>query len=381
MIPLERHTDRGLVGRPGSRARLTTPALVLDLDALERNVAAMAAYCAAKRVGLRPHAKTHKSTEIARRQVVAGALGIACATLGEAGAMVEVEIAGVLVTSPMPGARKIARLIELAARGRDFMVVADDPDNVAELGAAARNSGIVLGVVVDVEVGSGRTGTISVDAACALAGRIANTEGLRFAGLQAYNGSVQSTRSFARRAAELRDLNDTLRATRDRLAAVGLPPPLICGGGTGSHAIDMADGVFTEIQAGSYVVLDDIYRKVALRKGKESHPFEVALTVRTTVISATHPGFVTTDAGLKAFATDSGPPVPLFGAPEGASYRFMGDEHGRISFAGAEDALPLGAGVECVTPHCDPTINLYDAYHVVRGDTLVDLWPITRGRW
>lgn len=380
MAALADHPDRPLIGRSGSRARLTTPALVLDLDAAERNIAAMAAYALSKGVGLRPHAKTHKSAELGRRQVAAGANGITCATLGEAEAMVEAGISGVLLSSPMVGPSKVARVAALAGRARSLMVAADDPDNIAALGAAARGADVALGVVVDIEVGSGRTGVVSIEAACDLAGRIANTAGLRFAGLQAYNGAVQSTREFDERRASLADLMGYLAMLRDRLRADGLAPPMISGGGTGTHAIDMAGGVFTEIQAGSYVVMDAIYRDVALRPDGMP-PFEIALTVRATVISASHAGFVTTDAGYKAFATDSGDPVLLAGAPAGATYAFMGDEHGRIGFARPGETLAPGAAVECIAPHCDPTINLYDAYHVVRGDTLVDLWPIARGRW
>lgn len=374
------HPDRGLIGQPGSRARLTTPALVLDLDAAERNISAMAGYARHRGVGLRPHAKTHKSPDLARRQIAAGALGITCATLGEAEAMVAAGIAGVLISSPMAGDRKVARLIDLARRGPGLMAVADDAANVGDLGVAARAAGVVLGVMVDLEAGSGRTGVVAIEAACALAAKIAGTEGLSFAGVQAYNGAVQSERSFTNRQARLAELAERLKNLRGELTARGLPPRIVSGGGTGTHAIDMAGGVFTEVQAGSYVVMDVIYRDVELR-GDGAPPFELALTVRATAISASHTGFVTTDAGLKAFATDSGEPIVHSGAPAGASYSFMGDEHGRITFARPGETLAPGAGVECIAPHCDPTINLYDAYHVVRGDTLVDLWPVARGRW
>lgn len=374
------HPDQALIGVPGSRARLTTPALVLDLDAAERNIAAMAAEARRHGVGLRPHAKTHKSPDLARLQVAAGALGITCATLGEAEAMVASGVPGVLLSSPMAGAAKLGRVAALAARAADLMAVVDDADQVDALGAALRAAGVRLGAVVDLEVGSGRTGVTTVEGAAELAARIAATEGLHFAGLQAYNGAAQSTPGYAERAARLAATDDRVRAVRDRLTADGLPPPMVSGGGTGSHSLDMAGGLFTEVQVGSYVVMDAIYRDVALRSAGPA-PFEIALTVRTTVISASHEGFVTTDAGYKAFATDSGDPVPWLGAPAGATYAFMGDEHGRVTFARPGDRLAPGAAVECVAPHCDPTINLYDAYHVVRGDDLVALWPIARGRW
>jgi D-serine deaminase-like pyridoxal phosphate-dependent protein len=375
------HPDQGLVGVPGGRARLTTPALVLDLDVAERNIAVMAAMARRHGVGLRPHAKTHKSPDLARLQAHAGACGITCATLGEAEAMVEAGVAGVLLSSPMTGPSKVARLIALAVRAGDLMVVVDDEANVAALGAAARAAGALLGVVIDLEVGCGRTGVTTVEGAAHLAAAIAATEGLRFDGLQAYNGAIQSAPGFAERGASLTATYERIAAVRDRLARDGLAPAIVSGGGTGSHAIDMGRGLFTEIQVGSYVVMDAIYRSVDLWGAEAAAPFEVALTVAATVISGSHDGFVTTDAGLKAFATDSGDPVILTGAPAGATYTFMGDEHGRVTFARPADRLVPGAMVSCMAPHCDPTINLYDVYHVIRGDTLVALWPIARGRW
>lgn len=375
------HPDQGLIGVPGGRSRLSTPALVLKLDAAERNIAAMADLARRHGVGLRPHAKTHKSPDLACMQARAGALGITCATLGEAEAMAGAGVTGVLLSSPMTGSSKIARMIALAARARDLMVVVDDEANIEALGAAARAAGAPLGVVIDLEVGCGRTGVTTVDGAARLASSIAATEGLRFAGLQAYNGAVQATPGFAERGAGLAATYERVATVRDRLVRDSLPPTIVSGGGTGSHALDMGRGLFTEIQVGSYVVMDSIYRSVDLWGVEAASPFEIAMSVAATVISASHEGFVTTDAGLKAFATDGGDPVIVAGAPPGATYTFMGDEHGRVTFARATDRLAPGAVVSCMAPHCDPTINLYDVYHVVRGDTLVALWPIARGRW
>jgi len=372
--------DAALVGVAGSRARLTTPALVLDRDALDANIATMAAWCRRHGIGLRPHAKTHKSPDIARRQVAAGALGQSCATLGEAEAMVAAGIPGVLVTSPMTTPDKVRRVAALAARGRDVAIAVDDAGNADALGAAARAAGATLGVLVDVEVGSGRSGVTSPEAACALARHAAAIEGLRFLGIQAYNGAIQSVPDVAERRAKAGAMYALLHDLKGRLAQLGLKPERISGGGTGTHDLDRESGVFTEVQAGSYAVMDAIYNAAALRIAERA-PFRTALFVRATVNSATHAGFVTTDAGYKAFAADSGPPLLAAGAPPGATYAFMGDEHGRVTFARAGETLPPGAGVECIAPHCDPTINLYDAYRVVQGDTLVALWPIARGRW
>ena len=163
--------------------------------------------------------------------------------------------------------------------------------------------------------------------------------------------------------------------TIERLRADGLVPSIVTGAGTGSHAIDAGGGLFTELQCGSYVFMDVRYQEVTLRPD-EAQPFEPALFVRTSVISANAAGHVTTDAGLKHFATDGPRPVIARGAPAGAEYHFFGDEHGRIELPDAARHLPVGTALECITPHCDPTVNLFDVYHVVHGDTLVDIWPI-----
>jgi D-serine deaminase-like pyridoxal phosphate-dependent protein len=162
--------------------------------------------------------------------------------------------------------------------------------------------------------------------------------------------------------------------------AAGLTPPIVTGGGTGTHAIDAELGVYTELQVGSYVFMDRQYEVCALREDG-AVPFETSLMVDARVISANHPRLVTVDAGLKAFATEAGDPPILAGAPEGSTYRFVGDEHGAV--IPPEGATPpaLGDRVTLAAPHCDPTVNLYEAFHVVRGDTLEAIWPVTaRGR-
>jgi D-serine deaminase-like pyridoxal phosphate-dependent protein len=162
--------------------------------------------------------------------------------------------------------------------------------------------------------------------------------------------------------------------------AAGIPCPIVSGGGTGTFNIDPEARVLTELQAGSYIFMDKQYGEVRIANAAPLS-FEMSLFVQTTVISKTTPGLATTDAGLKSFATEAGAPIISSGAPEGANYFFFGDEQGGIILGGAEKALPLGAVLRCVVPHCDPTVNLYDAYHVVDGDRLVDIWPIeARGR-
>lgn len=367
-------TNRRLIGRPGSRSELDTPALLLDLDAVERNIERMVDHVRRHGLSLRPHAKTHKSVEIARRQIAAGAAGICCATLGEAEAMVAGGIPGVLITSPVVRAHKIERLVALNEKADGLMVVADHPDNVDALAGAAASSGRPLTVVVDIDVGSKRTGVPSAQQATALARQIRAASSLRFGGVQGYAGFLQHVHDDEERRAKVAAVAEWLGQVRAALNAEGLPPPIISGGGTGSHAIEPEFGAFTELQCGSYVVMDVDYDAVGVGTA-----FEDALFVQTSVVSAAHEGFVTTDAGLKAFATDGPKPVIARGAPPGATYTFAGDEHGRVHYQG--DGPKLGDLIECVTPHCDPTVNLYDVYHVVRGDTLVDIWPVdARGK-
>jgi 3-hydroxy-D-aspartate aldolase len=363
-----------LIGAAGSRHRLVTPCLVLDLDLLEANLAAMAAHCRRVGLALRPHAKTHKSVSLAQRQVEAGAVGICCATIGEAEVMAHAGLPGVLITSPVVQPANVARLVGLHRSGNDVMVVADDPGNVAAIARAAETAGLVVRVLVDFDIGLGRTGCATAEDAVALARLVRDSPGVEFAGLQGYAGHLQHIESFAAR----RDLDGT---QTDALASVvrafereGMKPPIVTGGGTGTHDLDHQAGVFTELQAGSYAVMDVEYADVELVEGRS--PFSAALFVRTTVVSANARGMVTTDGGLKRFATDGPKPRIARGAPEGAIYAFSGDEHGCVVFADSSQSLPVGSALECIVPHCDPTVNLYDHYHCVRGNDLVDIWQV-----
>jgi 3-hydroxy-D-aspartate aldolase len=369
-----------LIGRQGSRRSLNTPALVLDIEALDRNVAAMAAFAAASGLKLRPHAKTHKSVDIARRQIAAGALGVCCAKPGEAEALAEGGIEGLLITSPIVGAPAVERLVALAARSPTLMHSCDHPDAVSAIGAAAKAAGVSLTLLVDLDPGLRRTGVASAEDAVALARRIADHEALKFGGLQFYCGAEQHIEAYADRREAIIAKTAKLSEAIAALKAAGLAPAIVTGGGTGSHAIDAELGVFTELQVGSYVFMDRQYADCALREDAPA-PFETSLMVDAQVISANHPMMVTIDAGLKAFATEAGPPPIRAGAPEGSTYRFMGDEHGAIVPPRGIAPPKLGERLTLAAPHCDPTVNLYEAYHVVRGDTLEAIWPVSaRGR-
>ncbi len=372
--------NRDLIGVPGGRWRLQTPALVIDLDALERNLARMAEHARRFGMALRPHAKTHKCVEVARRQMDAGALGICVAKIGEAEALANGGIDSILVTSPVVTDAGIARLAALNARLKDLIVVCDSAHIASKLAGAAYASGKRLGVLVDVDPGMGRTGVRPGREAIALVEAVTGSSSLEYLGLQCYAGNLQHLESPNERRDRSLSAMKALAELRDALKTQGLAPRILTGAGTGTFDIDPDAKTLTELQVGSYVFMDRQYNDVWEKSGVCA-PFETALFVQTTVISANRDGLATTDGGYKAFATDAGPPAIASGAPKGSSYFFFGDEHGGILYESNRGLLNPGDVVTCIVPHCDPTVNLYDCYHCIRGDTLEAVWPIeARGR-
>ncbi len=318
-----------LIGRQGSRADLNTPVLVLDRDALDRNIATMAARAAAAGVALRPHAKTHKSVDIARRQLDAGAVGVCCAKIGEAEVLADGGIAGILITSPVAAPAAVARLAKLAARAEGLMAVIDHPAVAERLNAALAAEDARLDVIIDIDPGIARTGVASAVSAAALARTIDALPHLAYCGVQYYCGSQQHIENYAERRATIIERTDYLREVIAALAEAGFAPRIVTGSGTGTHQIDIELGVFTELQAGSYVFMDKQYLDCDLAGG-EQPPFEAALAVDARVVSANHSGLVTIDAGFKALSTDGGVAVVQRGAPETAVFAFMGDEHAAL---------------------------------------------------
>ncbi|MGQ0533113.1 MAG: DSD1 family PLP-dependent enzyme [Caulobacteraceae bacterium] len=373
-VDLHRH----LIGRQGSRLALNTPVLVIDRDALQRNIGAMAEIARAKGMALRPHAKTHKSIEIARLQMAAGAVGVCCAKLGEAEVLAVGGIRNILITSPVVTTQAIERLIALNARVGDLRVVADNPDNVDALAAAAKAADQTLTVLVDIDPGIRRTGVASAEAAYVLAKRIAGATTLRFGGVQYYCGVQQHIQSYADRRAAIADRTAYLQTVIAALNEADLAPALVTGGGTGTHRIDAELGVLNELQTGSYVFMDKQYGDCDL-DGQGGKPFETSLFVDAHVISANSASMATIDAGFKALSTDGGLPVVTDGAPATSMFVFMGDEHGAL--IAPDHKFRVDDHISLTVPHCDPTVNLYDAYHVVRDGTLIDIWPVSaRGR-
>ena len=369
-----------LIGRQGSRADLNTPVLVLDVDALDRNIASMAALVASRGVGLRPHAKTHKSVAIAKRQVAAGALGLCCAKIGEAEVLADGGIEGLLITSPVAAPAAVVRLAALAKHAPGLMAVFDHPDVAAATARALAETGATLGAIIDIDPGIRRTGVASAEQAVALARAIAELPQLAYRGVQFYCGSQQHIESYADRRTAIAERTAYLRTVIAALTEAGFGPGIVTGSGTGTHRIDLELGVFTELQAGSYVFMDRQYLDCDLT-GEAAAPFETSLAVDARVVSANHVALVTLDAGFKSLSTDGGKPSVLDGAPVEAVFAFMGDEHGALVGPGIGEGLRPGDVVSLVVPHCDPTVNLYDHYHVVRDGTLVEIWPVSaRGR-
>lgn len=359
------------------RDDIPTPALLLDLDRFEANLSKMAGHLRARGKAFRPHGKTHKCPAIARRMVDAGAVGACTARLSEAEVFAEHGIRGLLVTTAIIGAAKIARAVALAAQAPDTIFIVETEQNLGDLAAEAGRAGLDLNLAVDLYFG--RTGISPGAPAVDLARAIARHSHVRFAGIQSYDGAAAHTTPFeARRARSTGSMKQAVE-TRRLIEREGIDCGLVTGGSTGTYLIDAEiDGV-TEIQPGSFAFMDQEYAGIGGPDGGEYREFAQALTVVATVISR-RPGVAIVDAGYKAFATDRPfTPVPV-GLP-GVTYAWAGDEHGRLDLTQSDRDLRVGDRVEFVPPHCDPTVNLYDMIHALRGDTIEDVWPIAaRGK-
>lgn len=357
---------------------IDTPALVVDLDAFERNLQRMADFARRHGLRLRPHAKTHKCVEIARRQVAAGAVGVCVQKLSEAQVMAAGGITDILVSNEIVDPGKLAALARLAHEVR-LGVCVDSVAGIERLAAAVRGAGSVVDVYVEIDVGQGRCGAPAA-AAGALAHQVvahapgADTAGgLRFAGLQAYHGRAQHLRAPAEREAAIHHAVTLARSAQASITAGGIACPLVTGAGTGSFVHEAASGVYGELQAGSYVFLDRDYADNS--PTPHAPVFEHALFIKSQVISvgASH---VVIDAGHKSHALDSGPPR-IWGRR--LAWANGGDEHGLLS--AAADPLPaLGDTCWLVPGHCDPTVNLHDHLVVVRGGLDAGIveatWPV-----
>src|SRR5581483_5424509 len=309
-----------------TRSSIPTPALVIDLDALKRNISAMAAFAARAGRHLRPHVKTHKCVAIARLQIAAGAVGVSCATLDELAAMVLGGVPGLLLTSPIAGEPKFAQLHRLLQRDPDITVVADDIQAVTTLDTLAKGLGLRIRVLIDFDVGQRRTGCRSVEATVALAKQIRSKAGLRFGGIQAYAGHIQHIADHEGRQLAANSVAEQVDTLCAALTSEQLTPQVVTGAGTGSVEFDGPRGTYTELQAGSYIFMDAEYLSVEGLKSR----YEPALFVDTTVVGVQWDDHVTTDAGTKAFALN-GPPPRSAREEGGWAYSYSGDEFGRLT--------------------------------------------------
>lgn len=366
---------------PGmDEADIQTPCLVLELDALERNVEKMGAYAKAHGMRHRVHGKMHKSVDVAKlQQKLGGAVGVCCQKVSEAEVFVRGGIKDVLVSNQIRDLRKLDRLARLPKFDARITVCVDDVANVPELSDAATRHGTEIECLVEIDCGAGRCGVATREAVVDIAKAIEAAPNLKFAGIQAYQGAMQHIEAYAERKAKLDATIAQVKEAVDALEAAGLKPELISGGGTGSYQFESNSGVFNELQCGSYAFMDADYGRILDADGKriDEAEWENAFFLLTQVMSHAKADKAICDAGLKAQSVDSGLPV-VFGRRD-VEYIKCSDEHGVIS--DPDGVLKVGEKLRLVPGHCDPTANVHDWYVGVRNGRVETVWPISaRGK-
>jgi D-serine deaminase-like pyridoxal phosphate-dependent protein len=347
---------------------ISTPALVVDLPAMERNIERMAGFFAARTSKLRPHFKAHKTPAIARRQLAAGSCtGLTCATVGEAEIVARERLCEqILIANEVVGPGKAARVAKLAAAS-DMIVAVDSDFGLHDIASAARAAGTTVGILVDVGVGLPRCGIAPGEPALALAKRIDATDGVTLRGAMGYEGHVVGIEDRADREAKAAKAMERLLSTARMIREAGLRCDIVSAGGTGTYDITGGMEGITEIQAGSYVLMDTAYAKLDI-------PFKQAFSILGTVLSRPRPEQCATDTGLKACAVDHG--NPSVKGLDGAQVLFLSDEHATIALP-SDSAVAVGGRIELWPSHIDPTINLHDVLYAVDGEDVVEVWPIT----
>ena len=363
--------------RPIGLDQLPTPALVLERAAMERNMRKMADHVHAAGKGFRPHSKTHKCPTIAKLQVQMGAVGICAAKISEAAIMLEAGIPSVLITSPIATPTKAQALNSLLGTYPDceLLLVVD-----SEQGLAALQEAIAperrLGLLVDIDLSMGRTGTREVDTMLRLIDAVMNDVRFEFRGIQHYAGHLMHIEDYSKRRDKSLASWSRLDEFFTALAGRGISPEIVTGGGTGTYDVDVAVERLTDIQVGSYIFMDEEYRVLASSGASRFEDFELALTVACSTISQPQSKTITVDGGYKAFASDSVNPV-CDDLP-GVEFRFAGDEHGVLILGEGQQEVRLGQVLRFAAPHCDPTVNLHDYYWILEDDGLVhSVWPIS----
>jgi len=358
-----------------TREDIPTPALMLDLDAFEHNVARMTKHLKDNGKAFRPHGKTHKCAEIARRLIQAGAVGACAAKISEAEAFAREGIGGLLVTSAPVGRLKIERALRLARLKPDTIFSVDNAQNVRELNDAAGAARIKFNLAVDLAVSS-RTGITPGEPGAALAQLISTQPNLVFKGIQAYAGHSSHVIGFEARRKSSQEAMGRAVETRRMIESRGIECKWLSGGSTGTYNIDSSIDGITELQPGSFMFMDVDYNRIGGQDGEVYRDFKNSLTVATTVISKPADDAAIVDGGLKAFSTDK-PFTPVAKGIDNLPYNWAGDEHGKLNLARASRAVNLGDRIEFVIPHCDPSVNLYDRMFCLRGDTVEAVWRIT----
>lgn len=353
---------------------IDTPALIVDLDALDRNIAKMAETARKAGVRVRPHAKTHKSAAIALRQIAQGAVGQCVQKVGEAEALVRGGVKDVLVSNQVVGERKLRRLAALAKDAR-IALCFDAAEQVDAASRVAKEFGVELGALVEIEVGMERCGVQPGKPAAALARRIADAPNLKFRGLQAYHGRAQHLPTHQQRAQAIAFAIDAVHETLDALKAENLTCDTIAGAGTGTFQFESDSGVYNELQVGSYVFMDTDYAKIGNKDGGLYTAFEHSLFVLASVISTPTPDRAIVDAGLKSYSGEKG--APWVHGREDVQLTNMSDEHGKLVLGPKAKRLRAGEKVWLIPGHCDPTVNLHDWYVGVRNGRVEALWPIS----
>ena len=359
---------------------IQTPCLILDLDALERNVKKMGDYAKTHGMRHRSHGKMHKSVDVQKLQEsLGGAIGVCCQKVSEAEVFARGGIKDVLVTNEVRDAAKIDRLARMPKLGATVTVCVDDLSNIAELSAAAQKHGTELGIFVEIDCGAGRCGVKTAAEVVAIAKSADAAPNLTFKGIQAYQGAMQHLDNYDDRKAKLDAAIAQVKEAVSALEAEGLEPEFVSGGGTGSYYFESGSGVFNELQCGSYAFMDADYGRIHDKDGKriDQGEWENSLFILTSVMSHAKPGLAVVDAGLKAQSVDSG--LPFVYGRDDVKYIKCSDEHGVVE--DPDGALKVNDKLRLVPGHCDPTCNVHDWYVGVRGGKVETLWPVSaRGK-
>ena len=360
---------------------IQTPCLILDLDALERNVKKMGDECATMGVRHRAHGKMHKSVDVLKlQQSMGAAVGVCCQKVSEAEVFVRGGIKDVMVSNQVREPAKIDRLARMPKLGARILVCVDDPENVADLAAAAQKHGTELECLVEIDVGAGRCGVSTSQDVVNIAKLIDSAENLKFAGIQAYQGAMQHMDLYKDREAKIDIAVDMVRDAVNALNAQGLECDIVGGAGTGSYYFEGNSGVYNEMQCGSYAFMDADYGRILDKEGKriDDGEWENSLFLLTSVMSHSKADKAIVDAGLKAQSVDSGLPV-VYGRDDAVEYVKCSDEHGVV--ADPDGVLEINEKLRLVPGHCDPTCNVHDWYVGVRGGKVETLWPVSaRGK-